>query len=1149
MNGSDPAGQDHDRMETDEDEDSDGSDSETEEDTLGSESREVVMDGAPPPAEGEAMDITPDNPPIEGGPQTTIGILTNQETGESAALRIIHVHVPDGITPVEATVSAATGLPNPPPPSSDAHEAAIRAIEREIADNANVGEPRNDGTREERLGREVEGEREEDSDDSTDEEEHPYWANLKEDSSTPDEKELKVIEDTIDEKSALDHDHWEKITYEPLDDPEYVPGEAARISWTVNGVHGTAEKPNREKIMKSPSVLIGGYYWNIKYYPHGNDGTEQLSIYIECSPTPYESAQVKEKEDASSNTATATTLADSSVNDGPSVEEPTSTVVHNPILPDVSGDITGPAPEKPESSPLENEKSWAVAAQISCIIYNPDEPRVNAHQRGCHRYYNDNPDWGWTRFHGPWDEIHKRRRFQRQALLRNDTLAFTAYIRTVQDDTKALWWHPPKDKPEWDSLAMTGARAFSCLEYQSSAMVAALSTWLHLGPVTDLIQEMHVPDPLRESKVRMRPAYKELQDVLSEEKGHSQSEEGPDIRLAPLIAILKFYGADVNSKMDVVMIWETLRRVLNFEGSCACLDSIEQGNRPEDDLFGRHILQLKQPDLFGNNPVATYSPLFPQEMSSIPVGCEPQSVQETIAAAAQNQADAFRIWESFAGQQQVHPPSPSILQIELHRQSFSKETRKWKKLTHSIEMNETISFNAHYYDLYGMIVHSGDLESKEYYSVIRPEGPGTRWLKYSGDNSPRRVSILTTKQAIEAHEGRGENAEGATAVAYVVLYVRKDQLPGVLRTPFKHEIVLDTISPPMSGSTTQHSNALPDIEPEKDVPVYIYQSEIFKGYSGRGIFDPWSQRIQLATPPHALQLALPPSTKIREVKQYLEDKILEHPKPGRSEILIWPINTTAPSVRAYPGLLPFKAHCEERLVDMANTSGGCRFWMSVKSMDRAANEDTPEPGELPSEEVTQMELNPSDESRSAEQTPSDGSTTTGVPPSNGLTSQAAQSQDTEEGRPSGDTEMAEAASAPDGQTMGGTPTIDSPPRKDLYVFFKIFDAETQTLRGEGSCVVERETKILETTKLLIQVDPHEIWDVYHERGIKITPKDLVKSHETFFHRCGESGADGSIFVAQRRPTPAQYVILPLIVTSWPNNYVQNCVYRSRREMF
>lgn len=53
-----------------------------------------------------------------------------------------------------------------------------------------------------------EGEREEDSqdDESTDEEDYPFWANLKEDTSVPDQEELRAIEESGHETSALNRE-------------------------------------------------------------------------------------------------------------------------------------------------------------------------------------------------------------------------------------------------------------------------------------------------------------------------------------------------------------------------------------------------------------------------------------------------------------------------------------------------------------------------------------------------------------------------------------------------------------------------------------------------------------------------------------------------------------------------------------------------------------------------------------------------------------------------------------------------------------------------------------------------------------------------------------------------------------------------------
>jgi len=1161
-------------METDEESDDSGSGAE--EGTPETGSPEAAADPTPqPPQENEVMDTSPDNPPVDEPPpvdpphsplHTSVGVPTNETTGETQP---VHVQVPSSITNPQAAMEALIA-----DEITREDEARLRAAEREIAaiapgvtpeerasmlraaerELSTVGHIRRVARamtdrerlerRERREGREAddEGEGDDDSDDSDSEEENPYWANLKEDTSSPDERELKIIEDTMEEVSALDYDHWENRVYEPLDDPEYVPGEAARIEWVVKGVHGTPEKPNKEKIMRSPSVKVGKYYWNIKYFPHGNDGTEQLSIYIKCSPRPYEEVEKEEAEakEAITSKETPSTGQESNAVEGPdqdAIVNPPATTPADPSLsvgegnaPNAPGEAmeatpTEITPTRPKKVEAKVEEPWGIAAQISCVIYNPNEPRVNATQKGCHRFYNDNPDWGWTRFHGPWDEIHKRQRFQRQALLRNDTLAFTAYIRTIKDDTKALWFHPPKDKPEWDSMAMTGVRAFEC-QHQSSAMNAALSSWLHLMPIVDIARRTYVPDPVCEADQRMRPAFEELQDILDEDETISSPER--EIYLSPLMSILNFYGADVDSKMDVVMIWEALRRVLNFEASGG--DSMAT----DVDCFS-DVLLLKQPDPFSEETGPKYIAEKPSDGYHASISAD-NSVQGIIERSEQNSSKAFRQWRSYPGQPQQIPQRPSVLQIELPRQSFSNEARKWQKLTNQLKINEKVIFNGIEYSLYGMIVHTGDLESKEYYSVIRPEGPGTRWLKYASDHSPRRVEILTTSQAVRAHEGGDNKAVGTAAVAYIVLYVLTGSLPEVLCTPFKCKTKqTEHIEKPQASSTSK-SDAPSDTKDDEqvDMPVYIFNSDQFQGYEGRGLCDPWHAQ---GNEQHVREFTFPPKTTIEDIKKHLTEK-------NSGDIELWPMNTTAPSIRAYPGLLSYENHKSDSIEEMGQHSGGCRFWMTP-----AEPKPTPEIDPLVLEQQANAILSPNyaerevvflAEVRTAEE----------------AMNQANQQQSNPR-TADNDAEMTEAEAAPEGESrtppahqveaqvearrrlsearqrlgsfrqerqdqleaMARVQRDQAAAVKYTYFLVKIFDPEKSTLRGVGSKIVKSDAKISEEIKKLLKIESNESWDIFHERGIEIHARDGVKSHETFETRCG--GADGSIFIVQRRPTSAQ----------------------------
>ena len=1086
-----------------------------------------------------------------------LSVTREDEARLRAARRHIAARAPDATPEERASILRAGSEAN-----SGERTSMVRAAEREISTVAPVRRIPRTGTgreeserRDRRDGRERddEGDGGDDSDDSDSEEENPYWANLKEDTSTPDECELKVIEDMA-EISALDHDHWVQQFFEPLDDPEYIPSDSARIEWIVKGVHGTPDNPNREKIMRSPSVKIGDFFWNIKYFPHGNDGTEQLSIYIECSTRPHEEveneeADVKIPREPACPIKSQTPGSDQ-LNFSAQDQHAVPNGLHTASSAPHSGDVdeghgqaestasnrdmeAAPMPATPiqvMAEAFEVGEPWGIAAQIGCVIYNPDEPRVNATQKGCHRFYNDNPDWGWTRFHGPWDEIHKRQRFQRQALLRNDTLYFTAYIRIIKDDTQALWFHPSTDKPEWDSMAMTGVRAFAYRQH-SNAVNAAIASWLHLSPIVEVIRKAYIPDPIWEADQRMKPVFEELQDILDDaEEGSGPHER--EICLSNLINIMKFYGENVDLKMDIVMIWEALRRVLDFEWSGS--HDMDTGT----DLFS-DVLLLKQPDPFSEDMRLRNTAQHLTNDTDI-LKASSRSVQGILEMSRDRPQLGLRQWHSYPGQFQKVSQRPSVLQIELPRQSFLKEDRKWKKITTRIEMNEEVDFNGASYSLYGMIVHSGDLESNDYYSVLRPEGPGTRWLKYASEQSPRKIEVLTSKQAVQAHEGSVKTPEETAAVAYLVLYVLKEALPLVLCTPFKRRHKLNgSIDKPHVSSDIQKSASSDTKNPDQEeIPVYVFNSDQFHTYTGRGLCNPWQVQ---GNDQHVREFKFPSKTTIEEVKKYLTEK-------NAGAIELWPMNTMALCARAYPGLLSYEHHKGDSIEEMGQHSGGCRFWMTSAEPRPVPDTDTSlieaQARALLSPDHEEREAMLQNQMRLAEEAFALVNTQTSNPPvidsdaemtEAGVTADGA--ADGEAGQPSvalNDARVAVQTRIDEIQQQLTTQLqlrqahLDQLSRmqrdqlaniKYTYFLVKVFDPETSVLQGVASKVVKSETRISEEVKKLLNIEPNESWEIYHERGIEIQPKDAVKSSETFEIRCG--GVDGSIFVAQRRLTSNQ----------------------------
>ncbi|KAL8918481.1 MAG: hypothetical protein Q9172_005404 [Xanthocarpia lactea] len=1223
-----PVGQDHDRMETDEEEPASAS-----EDDMSSHHQ----DSGPSASTGhdEAMDTTPDDPhddEEEGSADHLLGpdsqAATSSDESESPPLNVSTVNQPQALLDTSSTQNtAATGEPTPldsaqpvPPPASDTTTAMNPdGPQDDVEANAATAPPpetgtvppavgdggtpppeeqiTNQGDSEQQEGREAD---EDQGDDSSDEEERAYWADFVEDTSGPDEVELREIEQD-EEKDALDHDHWESITFEPLDDPEYIPGASGQINWTVNPVNGTPDKPNREKIMRSPSVLIGGLYWNIKYFPRGNDGTEQMSVYVECSSSP----DGPESEDESDNESSSNEENGVQSND----EAPTDEAVHRSHTASPDVDVSAVADqnttkdtEAPSDSEVKGSVAWEAAAQIGCIVYNPKEPRVNKFRKSCHLFTKDNPDWGWTRFHGPWETIHLRERGNRQALLRNDTIAFTAYIRTVQDDTKSLWWHAPKNRSDWDSFERIGVKSLATGSSRESAIISAMSCWLHLRPVVEMIQNMRIPDATADPNERKRPLFSALQGVLDVmSKSPAETDEHTMVNF---VSWLDWYVTDIQmSRTDLlvpVSVWESVRRVLNYEASGT-------GNMAAaSDLF-QNILLLKQPDPWEHEPPIASARLGQtSEDVKYSEPDEPRSVQETIVLASSS-VKPFRVWSGFDSQPLESHDHPAVLQIELRRHRYDKGTRKWNKMTHHIEINETIVYTApktgakHNYTLFGFVVEAGALASRDCYSVIRPSGPGTRWIKYSGNPSHRGASCLTTTQAVKAHEGSGTDTIGDSAVAHIMLYVKSENLSSILSSP------QPSLQP--SSSAPEATTPPPAADSGQDMPIRIYSSTLFNSHVGRGLPDLWAP-VSQQDPSPILDLRLPKTASIGQEIERLDEGFFKTKGPKPYTCGLWYLMSDLCSVQGLPRILPLsKTDTLEKVTDRHDV---CRVWLHMQESDvseehvdkglvdqgattEEAQTDIQE-GAMEPEDAVMTQDHPTEVSannrelghdESVLEGPAEVALHTQPQSASGVDVPSDPPEDENEGNSNaGDADMTQDPPAEvstsddvivDAQTLDGhaasppaalqpTSGDDMPPaspnlppapsddghevntnsedatmgeaqepvisadtetslpatprKRFIYFFVKIFNLESQELRGIGSKLVPLESDIhTEVGRILGSEDEMEL---YLEKGRVMWEDDQVRPSRSF---SDYELRDGCILIAHRRPSSEEATLL------------------------
>ena len=918
--------------------------------------------------------------------------------------------------------------------------------------------------------------------------------------------------------------HWERMTYEALDDPEYIPGEMGRITWVVKGVNGTPEKPNKKTVLRSPSVFIGGYYWNIKYFPRGDEGTNYMSVFIECSTTPQEDTSTEEIK-------TAVPIQDKTDNrESPpaqATEEPATSTNPSDSAATLAAAGASSPPGASAIPPVDYER-WDVAAQVGCVVYNPEEPRVHASQTSSHHFYQDYPDYGWIRFHGPWNEIHKRQRLQRQALLRNDTLVFTAYIRTVIDHTLALWWHAPKDTYRWDCLGRTGLRQITTGILNSSALISAIMAWLHLRTNTELILNMHIPDPVEEPKSRPRPLFLALQQFTSDYYD-KRTPSDPEASLDGVIKAMDWYGAELDSKMDVVAIWENLRRILNYEAS----DAVNVADAK--DLF-REIIMLRQPDPWKEEqPIV--GDLDSHGLNGPQYSREPHSVQEAFNLAITGASNIPGVRHG-SGEELELVEIPSVLQVELHRQSYDKKLRQWRKLAHQIKIDPKIIYTSPItgqkleYTLNSVIVHSGDLESQNYSAVIRrPQSKNARWVRFAGEQEEKGVEYLTQKQAITSHEGIGENATGDASVAYITSYERNDSVLWPLLTPLGNlngtghgETARAPVKESSEPGSIQKESTIEQQRDARVLSVHAYPSTSFIGHAGRGFLD-----IRPKLGQGVFEFKMSAATTVSDVINEIIDRVRSANKsenPPQAHVYALDLDIgTGQYARGSPGLV---SQTSEQLGDctlgtFAHNYKGCHFWLH----DTPAEDKLASPTEVRHDAAhTNIGSSSSDEAQASElEAPTNTVNESLI--SDGQQSQQA-SQSSSLAPENEDTVMDGVPEPPAANPIdvpvtaqSSSQTSEEDEKEDYtYVFVKTFNHLDQTLVGKGSFYIPTGAKVKETIQKLLGPNYASAIDVYREHRLTLSVGDSIKSNWTFSDL---DIRDGEIFIAQRPPSAAEYV--------------------------
>ncbi|OAL22805.1 hypothetical protein AYO22_06713 [Fonsecaea multimorphosa] len=600
----------------------------------------------------------------------------------------------------------------------------------------------------------------------------PEWTMYEEDWSKPTEEEmeeLRLRETRGTELSAVDVPSVEKRIYSDVDLPDVRPVKKLRLSWVIEGVRGTKDRPNHARVMVSPPAVVDGNYWQIKFYPRGHTSSS-YSAYIKCSRRPPKpdskpsestfsffegppdadfgngavpvmtlKTERRAKKDDRSSTASAAASAGHKQDSQPPSEGANPGVVG--LGHDESLDIQTPAEQ--------GDENWRLSAQLGVVMYNPEEPRTCAYASTEGQFSKYVDDWGWSSVAGPWRDAHLRQHLQRAPLLQNDTIAIDAYIRIFDDPTKALWWRSSDAEPHWDSKSLAGYFPMGTPPLYHSPAVAGMTAWLLLAPFRKLLQQADAGGWRHNSQIRPRPFIAHLQMILFLMRA-SRKERETYVDLYPAIQAMRDFGEEYT---DVRTFWEAFRRTIELE-----LDDDQESLRELKAIFD------------GPNGPISLPPLPVENVLDI---------QQTLSCVLRDM--------DFKG------CLPNFLPLMLARDKFDKTTREWKLLYDRVILNDEIDVSEFStdaegvkYTLYGFMVHAGVRNSGKFYTVLRPNGPNTMWLAFE-DGDGNQVFSYNRKgiQAFEGLEGQAlKDFNSTRTTAYLAMYIKTsclaDYLPGGL---------------------------------------------------------------------------------------------------------------------------------------------------------------------------------------------------------------------------------------------------------------------------------------------------------------------------------------------------------------------------------
>ncbi|RCK67165.1 Ubiquitin carboxyl-terminal hydrolase 15 [Candida viswanathii] len=506
---------------------------------------------------------------------------------------------------------------------------------------------------------------------------------------------------------------------------DYPVKDEAHYVWEIKDWHALL----KEEKVRSPRFSCGGFEWNILLFPRGNNHNNQMSLYMEPHP-----------------------------------------------------------PVDENDKPI--DENWYVCAQFGLDIWNPEHPDAHLPSQSSHRFNKNETDWGF----GGLIDVKQlsavrtpRNQSTTHALLENNQLNITGFVKVIDDSSTGVLWHSFIDYDSKRNAGFVGLNNQGATCYLNSLLQSYFTTKLF----RKLVYE--IPTDLKSSDVALS-----LQRIF-----YLLTKSNDPVGTLELTRSFGWDSSDAFTQHDV----QELNRILMDK-----LETAMKGSKIEGALNDIFVGKMKSYIKCVNVP---YESSRVEDFWDIQLNVKgfknlEQSFQNYIEIEMLEGENKYQAGDEYGYQDAkkgvVFESFPPVLHLQLKRFEYDFMVDDLVKIDDFYEFPDRIDLKPYLdedlsddvknqnwnYKLHGVLVHQGSISNGHYYAMIKPNSKDNTWLRFDDD----KVWKVTPTQVFRENFGAAEVTQAQlnqmtraeqqehmmrrVTSAYMLVYYRESELDKVL---------------------------------------------------------------------------------------------------------------------------------------------------------------------------------------------------------------------------------------------------------------------------------------------------------------------------------------------------------------------------------